>query len=155
MPTTDKQVRERIEAICATITGIDTVLTREESEITDAMLPAIQVWCRGQSGSEGSAQTAVEIRTFDILLYVERCAKTEQKLWEQVPAVKAAEAWLYTLPNFFRQNAPRLELNHEPLADVMRNPQQLMSDDGVELLVWHDFFYGGITHHLNVRLHRS
>jgi hypothetical protein len=154
-PPTGTEIRVRIEAICATIPGIDTVLTREEADITADLLPAIQVWSRDDTGTPQNRDMAVYTLNYDIILYVVRLAQEQQALWLQVPALNTAEAWKLVIPEFFRKQARRLELNSVPLTGIQENTSVLISSDGPELRQWNQAAFSAITHHLSVRILRT
>lgn len=110
-------IRQRIEAICATIAAVETVLTGEESDITTLMLPAVRVLPgRRIAQVPNGAHSALITRNFRILVYAS--APNEAHIEDQeADAISAAEDWLDVLSATFRA-CPRLELSGAGLAYV-------------------------------------
>src|SRR6185312_2030312 len=146
--TTAQQVRQRIEAICATIPGITTVLDGTEPDITDALLPAVRVLTRAAERSAESRQKMLVTRTYRILLYVRLIPRHENQLYDQQPDVDAAEAWLDIIPDFFYKNAPRLELDKTSLDGVWSTGP--MSADEPAIAQWALNTYTVIPHDFTV-----
>lgn len=106
-----RAIRERIEAICATIPGIVTVLTGAEHEITAALLPAIRVLPGRMTRRVAvDPKQSLVTRSYRILVYV-AALNALRPDDDELADVEAAEDWLDVLPTFFSTRTPLLYLS--------------------------------------------
>lgn len=149
---TPTQVRTRIEAICATVPGITTVLDGTEDAITAAMLPAVRVVSRQGRRERTNRDKLLVTRTYQILLYVAYEGESMQP--EQQPNLDAAEAWIDVIPDFFAaQRDRRLILNGDTLDGVWDTGE--MTDNGPVLRQWRRGVFTGVSYQFEVTTQRA
>lgn len=153
---TSKQVRERIEAILDAVPQIATVITDEDTVLTDAQLPAAIVMTRGATRTKEGTGLYRTVRTFEIGVLIKRLQEWTAE--EQREQMTAAEDFLEVLPDAFAR-LDRLALNRQPLAGV--HAVSLMSDAGLETREFGSFntynvgnVYYAVTYSLEVTTNR-
>ena len=149
---TVKDVRERVEAILATIPEVKTVITDDNCALSEDDLPAVIVMTRGRSGNRTNQQRRIVTKTFDIGVYVtEICGDSIE---EQRAAFDTAEEFMEVIPDFFAKYAARLELNKAPLAGIEGIDE--MGGGDLETRPWTEpsVIYSSFTLQLPVRMIR-
>lgn len=125
---TQQQVRERIHAILTAMPQITTVITDEDTALTDAQLPAAIVMTRGARRTKEGTGIYRTVRTFEIGVLITRLqAWTAEERYAQMVA---AEEFIEVLPDTFAR-LDRLALNKQPLTGV--HAVSLMADGGLEV----------------------
>lgn len=150
---TPKEVRLRIEAILATIPEVNLVITDEECSIAENQLLAVLVGSRAATRTRSSTDKRLVTRTFELgVLLAKLCSGTVEEQREQM---LNAEDLAEIIPDFFAQNAPRLELLKRPLTGVWSTDE--MTDNGLETRPWGDGndIYYAVTYSFPVTTQRA
>lgn len=156
MPTVTAQ-RQRIEAICATITVPAALAVFDGTTEAIPTLPCVLVLSRGRGESERTnRQRTLTPRTFDVILFIHALLATEQALWQHISLLKTyGEPWLDVIPDFFDRFAPELQLAKTALTGIPSEGVAVPTDDGVEIRQWAQTAYVSITHSLTVTSNRA
>lgn len=151
---TPKEVRERIAAIAAESGLVQTVIVGQPAEykLTQDELPALVVTIRASVEREFNSQhKRLVTREYQALLLVELMSKDDQAT--EFAALENVWQLLDSLPDYFAEHAPRLELNHAPLAGVHSTGH--MSDGGAIFTPWNGDTFAAAVYTLPVITNRA
>lgn len=156
---TATEMRQRIEAICDTITSPAALAVFDGTTEAIATLPAVLVLTRGRGESiRTNRQRTIAPRAFDVILFIRALAQTEQALWQHVSLMKTyGEPWLDIIPDLFDRHAPELQLQttKQALSGIVAEGVNVPTDDGVEIRQWGQVAYISITHQFVVANNRA
>lgn len=146
---TDEDLFLRVEAHLALVPEIVTVITDEECELTDDMLPAAMVIIGEGTSSAASRDLWTEEQVIEIGVYFTRlCGDT---LEEQRAQMLAAYALRNAIPDYFTP-LDRLMLNNRPMDGI--DQPTLMTKSRLETRPWGENTYYASTYRFTVPTER-
>lgn len=125
---TQKDIRDRIEAILTAMPAITTVITEDDHALADEALPAAIVMTRGATREKVAAGLYRTTRTFEIGVLIKRLSPGIWTAAEQYAQMVAAENFIEVVPDYFA-HLDRLALNNQKLSVYSVG---LMTDNGLE-----------------------